>query len=745
MPDIPFIKLEPISNVPETSDSFDSWIVVDKGDGELGRMPVELFYQIIGNIAKPISPADPAPTVEGWYKPQTSSDDPGTNYPNAGNLKARKGYDTLFWYDGANWRKTEVELPGVEVASIFDPLNGEDAQGAKQITDWLYGSETTEFGSTTALTRADMNTFGSSNSVVVYWLTSYTVPYANCILSEFQMNVVNPADIYIKRYKKSGTGPNFTLTFQDEKIYTLSAGLNTINILTTPDKGGNINNSWKWNSDDVIALFCTGGLKYSTNASPFNGLYGYATVLGNTSANFTISQLTFAAGGILMSLKFIELISVAGDGQVVPEIKVENEELIPNVKAVMDYIGNSGIKKLTDIILVPSFGQSLAGGTDGGTSTFPSTTAVPEAFNINGANHIVQDMNGGYVETFIEMAKQNNYALPTGFMFMTSVSFLGGTCITDLSKGTTTYNSLLSQVQTAKNTAASLGKTFSVPAFCWTQGEEDYRAGDNAGDYGSGKYIPTEYASKLIKLIDDLNTDIKAITGQKNDVKCIMYQVASHNPYTRYPRIAIEQLNAAIKDKRIFLAKTMYDVEYNAADNVHAPNKTYRNMGNHYGIALFDAIVKNEHRLPIYPVKNTRVGNSMYIQFHVPVKPLMFDDVWVTPQTDGNKGFNLVNVNNEYSTTATIASSATMITAVNIVSADTVKIDFSGPPAAGTRLTYGVNGSGWNIINGSRTGTRKSGRTEGARGNLRDSQTFFNPVMNYFNLYNWGPIFEIIL
>ncbi|MDP9961099.1 hypothetical protein [Chryseobacterium lathyri] len=121
-----FIKLKPISTVPETTTMFNSWIVVDKGDGELGRMPVELFYQIIGNIAKPISPADPAPTVEGWYKPQTSSDDPGTNYPNAGNLKARKGYDTLFWYDGTIWKKTEVELPSTTAKQIYDAANDVD-------------------------------------------------------------------------------------------------------------------------------------------------------------------------------------------------------------------------------------------------------------------------------------------------------------------------------------------------------------------------------------------------------------------------------------------------------------------------------------------------------------------------------------------------------------------------------------------------------------------------------------------
>jgi len=38
-----------------------------------------------------------------------------------------------------------------------------------------------------------------------------------------------------------------------------------------------------------------------------------------------------------------------------------------------------------------------------------------------------------------------------------------------------------------------------------------------------------------------------------------------------------------------------------------------------------------------------------------------------------------------------------------------------------------------------------SGRVDGARGNLRDSQSYINPVDDYLNLHNWSAIFEIIL
>lgn len=61
--------------------------------------------------AKPLSPTDDAPVVAGWYKPVVSSPSPGTNYPNAGNLKAISGTDTLFFFDGTTWTKVENTYP----------------------------------------------------------------------------------------------------------------------------------------------------------------------------------------------------------------------------------------------------------------------------------------------------------------------------------------------------------------------------------------------------------------------------------------------------------------------------------------------------------------------------------------------------------------------------------------------------------------------------------------------------------
>ncbi|WP_300684952.1 sialate O-acetylesterase [Chryseobacterium sp.] len=128
-----FVKFKTISELQETVDAIDCWVPVDKGTGELLKMKSSVFYQLTGNQYKPISPTDPTPTVIGWYKPQVSSEldkpsDPnstadwGAKYPNAGNLRAKAGYFTLFWFGGSGvWKKVEEKMPKGEDGKTIEP------------------------------------------------------------------------------------------------------------------------------------------------------------------------------------------------------------------------------------------------------------------------------------------------------------------------------------------------------------------------------------------------------------------------------------------------------------------------------------------------------------------------------------------------------------------------------------------------------------------------------------------------
>lgn len=82
-----------------------------------------------------LNPSAPSPTEDGSYKPEISSeldkpsdpnstDDWGEIYPNAGNLRAKKGYDTLFYKKGTVWTKSEEKIPGVEKEFIKENYQG---------------------------------------------------------------------------------------------------------------------------------------------------------------------------------------------------------------------------------------------------------------------------------------------------------------------------------------------------------------------------------------------------------------------------------------------------------------------------------------------------------------------------------------------------------------------------------------------------------------------------------------------
>ena len=84
----------------------------------------------------------------------------------------------------------------------------------------------------------------------------------------------------------------------------------------------------------------------------------------------------------------------------------------------------------------------------------------------------------------------------------------GATAIAQLSKGTTPYERFMENIKTAADKAREKGWTFIVPAVCWMQGESDIE-----------DYPDTDYKRLLAQFADDLNADVKAITGQEEEVR----------------------------------------------------------------------------------------------------------------------------------------------------------------------------------------------------------------------------------
>lgn len=408
-----------------------------------------------------------------------------------------------------------------------------------------------------------------------------------------------------------------------------------------------------------------------------------------------------------------------------------------------------------DVYMIPCYGQSLAINTSAGTSTFNYIEPLCYDTSLNNAN--VQDMCAGTVEAFRIMADHYGIAIPENFKVVVCKEGGGGKSVAQLSKGTSYYTNLLNHIKTAKASCDAAGLTMIVPCFTWTQGEEDMRCSGTPANYGYGNWNPHTYKDRLKTLIENLNTDIKAITGQKEDVLCISYQLTAHTSYSRYPRIAFQQQELAEEYDKMVIAKVMYDLEYvtEGTSQVHAYARSYRNMGNLYGIAAFKACVLNERKRWCYPIDYSVKGNKVTLRFDTPFTPLVLDTNLINQLPDGNYGFNIYNVVEVGGNTgSSIVEAETRITNVQLRGDDTVELYLSRTPVVGETLTYGVNGDYWQNVNGSKTvlaggegedGYSKAGWQYGARGCLRDSQPFKNnnSGATFHDLYNWCVLFEI--
>ncbi|MDO9635249.1 MAG: hypothetical protein Q7J05_09500 [Paludibacter sp.] len=359
---------------------------------------------------------------------------------------------------------------------------------------------------------------------------------------------------------------------------------------------------------------------------------------------------------------------------------------------------------------------------DYSTADFSSVTFVPlvEKVWLNHTNY-AESPYSGMSEMLIETIVKDNGSFDKQFFFHAPGK--GGTSITGLNKGTgttNTYDYLVRGVQRAKALASADGKSYHVPCFTWIHGEQDLSTYMN----------PETYKSHLTKLQEDIELDVKAISGQTETIPCVLSQTASFNRYWMLrsggnidkapnPDISVALYQMALeKPEKFILATTMYPFEY-GLDNVHQRAESAKLTGADFGYAIKKAVVDGENMLPIHPIDYVRNGNILTVKFHVPVKPLTFDTKQV--RFIKNYGFNIYRGNTEIE-----------IESVELISEDEVKFVCSGIVDAGDILTYAINGM-------------TTGQLNGARGNLRDNrgeQVTFTIGCTSYQLHNWCPIFK---
>lgn len=169
-----------------------------------------------------ISPSDPAPTEDGTYKPSVSSAAPGTNYPNAGNLKSINGYDTLFYKKGSVWTKSETKMPEVDVDGVVEASNPNAVSGG---TVYDRYKNLINLGSTNVpftLAAGGLNTTTGVPNTSVNWLrtlpvtcdpsTAYSVEGYSMDSNSINMRVFFYNGSTFLSYLPSGSATNFPFT-----------------------------------------------------------------------------------------------------------------------------------------------------------------------------------------------------------------------------------------------------------------------------------------------------------------------------------------------------------------------------------------------------------------------------------------------------------------------------------------------------------------------------------------------------
>jgi len=278
---------------------------------------------------------------------------------------------------------------------------------------------------------------------------------------------------------------------------------------------------------------------------------------------------------------------------------------------------------------------------------------------------------------------------------------VGATTIQNLSKGTVSYNNLITAVAQCKADATAKNLGYSVPYVDWIQGEANTNGSQGA------------YLAALLLLQSDLTADIGAISGDEN-IPLVLCQMsswttknvtASHVPH--------EQLKAALEYPAKFLCcGPKYWLEYHT-DGVHLTGKGSVQLAAMRRAAAVAAIA-GKGWMPTHCTKAVRSGATVTLTFHTPVGALVSDTLNVSDP--GSLGIRWIDS----------ANSAT-VSSVQVNDDNTVTVTLSAAPT-GAAEKIGIADLG--------TAGALGGPMTGARSCLRDSNTERDTMGNQF--YNWA-------
>lgn len=210
----------------------------------------------------------------------------------------------------------------------------------------------------------------------------------------------------------------------------------------------------------------------------------------------------------------------------------------------------------------------------------------------------------GFFEGFFKSYTIHRNKQDIPFYILLTNSAVGGASISTLmNKEAYSYKNIISDVTKAKEIFTKKGLNYKVGCIYWLQGESD-----------AGETVEW-YLDKLKELSSNLNKDIKAITGQSDDIVFITYQTGSAISWITSSRSAQAQFEASIENNipKIIMATPCYN--YKKSDNVHLVSNASRAIGNAMGDIYYQYLSDSDTDA-LHVVSYNVVDNDIFLEMN---------------------------------------------------------------------------------------------------------------------------------
>ena len=228
-----------------------------------------------------------------------------------------------------------------------------------------------------------------------------------------------------------------------------------------------------------------------------------------------------------------------------------------------------------------------------------------------------------------------------------------------------------------------------------------------------------EYDRILAQWHQDFASALSDIFDTTEPMPMLLCQTSSISGYCsgdrRHFRTPQMQFQAALTHPQLVLVGPKYQYDY--IDWAHIDAASTRRHGALFAKAYRRLAQEGKGWHPLQPRRLTHSDNSVLIDFDVPVEPLCFDTEHV--RDPGQYGFSLHDPQSR-------------IIAVEPAGPSRIRLVLDRPPARSARVSYA-------LYNGT---SGRSGRLEGARGCLRDSDTE-QCALDDSPLFNWSVAFDL--